>query len=65
MMEHAGRALDVDRYNPWAGFSAFWGHTAELLIPGKPDADNIARDLGTPIFRGQGRRDWNSDSFER
>lgn len=60
-----GAFVDVDRYNPWAGFSAFWGHTAELLIPGKPDADNIARELGTPIFRGQGRRDWNSDSFER
>ncbi len=46
-----GAFVDVDRYNPWAGTSAFWGHTAELLVPGKPDADDIARSLGTPIFR--------------
>ncbi len=60
-----GAFVDVDRYNPWAGFKAFWGHTAELLVPGKPDADDIARDLGTPIFRQPSAGLWSADVFEQ
>lgn len=45
-----GAFADVDRFNPWAGVKAYLGHTAELLVPGKPEAEEVARRLRLPIF---------------
>lgn len=39
----AGAFVDVDRFHPWKGVSAWVGHFLEIVTPGKPDVDDMAR----------------------
>ena len=41
-----GVFVDVDRYNYKAGWKGWLGHASELLVPGKPNPLDIARELG-------------------
>lgn len=38
-----GAFVDVDRYHPWKGVRAWLGHFLEIVTPGKPDVDDMAR----------------------
>ncbi|MFN7130783.1 MAG: hypothetical protein ACK4N5_01795 [Myxococcales bacterium] len=44
-----GAFVDVDRFNPWTGVSAWLGHFGEIVTPGKPRAEKIARELGEDL----------------
>ncbi len=38
-----GAFVDVDRYSPFTDWKAWLGHFGEIVTPGKPAADDIAR----------------------